>query len=182
VARPGCYLVTSMSNRSHASTSRSEFPFQTSDQAGGASQQQTYGHYDAERDTAASGAIDMSHQASDQDSSLRYHDFGVPQIPGQFQGYEFSPSAPLNWDWTNSIDFTNFTNQYEPQGELVQELENQALTTNEFNVSMPVTSTEPAFQIPQQTQSAPPIAASSQNPLSPPLRPPQRPVVQTGLK
>jgi hypothetical protein len=173
-----------MTDRSHTSSAR-EFAFQTSDQASGASQQQhaqqAYGRYDAERDTNAPGATENPLQAHvQQDPSLRYQAFGVPQQQ-QFAGYGFSPSAPLGWDWTNSIDFSDFTNQYEPQGELVQELQHP-VTTNDFTIPLPVVPTDTVFQTPQQSQGATPIPNSIQNPLSPPPKPPQRPVIQTGVK
>ncbi|KAF2034011.1 hypothetical protein EK21DRAFT_97801 [Setomelanomma holmii] len=157
-----------MTDRTHTN-SADDFAFQTSDQASGASQQQqaqqVYGHYDAERDT---------------NPSSRYQDFGVPQQQ-QYAGYGFSPSAPLNWDWTNSIDFSDFTNQYEPQGELVQELQ-QPVTTNDFSIPLPIEPSDQVFQTPQHSQSATPAPANTQNPLSPPPKPPQRPVIQTGMK
>lgn len=177
-----------MTDRS-ATTSR-DFRFQTSDQAGAPQQnhQQSYGHYDAEGDTNAPSASEGP--AHIQDPSLRFPDFGAQQqhggAQGQFTGFGFSPSSQLGWDWTNSIDFSDFTNQYEPQGELVQELQNQTAPTNDFSIPLPITNTTPAFQSQQSQQHPPstnPTPPAPQNPLSPPPRPPQqRPVVQTGMK
>ncbi|KAF2827931.1 hypothetical protein CC86DRAFT_201972 [Ophiobolus disseminans] len=157
-----------MPDRSQASSSR-DFAFQTSDQAA----QQLYGHYDAEHETAASGA-------TDQDASLRYQAFGVQPPQPQYPGYNFSPSAPLGWDWTNSIDFSDFTAQYEPQGELVQELQHPH-TANDFSIPLPI-AIDSGYQAPQHSQVTTPVPANTQNPLSPPPKPPQRPVVQTGMK
>lgn len=169
-----------MTDRSHASSSR-DFAFQTSDQAAQASQQhpqQSYGHYDVEHDTSAHGATENPLQAHAQDPSLAYQAFGAQQP--QFSGYGFSPSAPLGWDWTNSIDFSEFTTQYEPQGELVQELQHPT-TTNDFSIPLPI-AVDSSYQAPQQSQVTTPVPANTQNPLSPPPKPPQRPAVQTGMK
>lgn len=164
-----------MSNRAHASSARGDFAFPASDQAASASQQ-AYGRYDGDR---------ASNAPAQDAPPLRYQDFTVEQaqqLDGQFQGFPFNPSAPFSWDWTNSLDFAGFTNQYEPQGELAQELQNQTGTINDFNIPMPVTAANGGFQVPPQSQSAPPVTASSQPILSPPPKPPQRPAVQTGVK
>jgi hypothetical protein len=97
-----------MADRSHASSSR-DFAFHNPDQAQHLPQQ-AYGHYDAERDASAPNATENPLQAHVQDPSLRYQAFGVQHPQPQFPGYGFSPSAPLGWDWTNSIDFSEFTN------------------------------------------------------------------------
>ena len=173
-----------MTDRSGA-TSR-DFAFQTSDQAGASQQhpQQSYGRYDAERDTNAPTASELPAQT--QDPSLQYSHFHAqPQhvVPGQFTNFGFSPPAPLGWDWTNSVDFSEFTNQYEPQGELVQELQDQSVPSNDFSIPLPIIAAEPAYQQLQQTQNALPTPTGAQNPLSPPPRPPQqRPIIQTGMK
>ncbi|KAF2120181.1 hypothetical protein BDV96DRAFT_467492, partial [Lophiotrema nucula] len=116
------------------------------------------------------------------DHTLRYPDFGgaqssLPsQAQAQFPNYGFSPGGPLVWDWSNSIEFPDFANHYEPQGELVQELQNQNLPANDFSIPLPVTNADTAvYQSPQPVQ-------GTQNPLSPPPRPPTRPAVQTGMK
>ncbi|KAF1947519.1 BTB/POZ domain-containing protein [Clathrospora elynae] len=179
----------------HAGASSRDFVVQPSDQAAGASQQhaqQPYGRYNGEQDTNAPGASEATIQTSAHDDSITYPNYMAQQqqiAPGQFTGFGFSPSAPLGWDWTNAIDFSDFTNQYEPQGELVQELQNQSITTNDFSVPLPVTTTESAYQAFQHMQSATPApnAIQAQNPLSAPHPPPprptqQRPVVQTGMK
>ncbi|KAF1844272.1 BTB/POZ domain-containing protein [Cucurbitaria berberidis CBS 394.84] len=172
-----------MTDRSGATSQG--FAFQTSDQAGASQHlQQSYGHYDAERDTSAPGA--SKNQAQTQDPSLQYPDFGAhPQhvAPGPFGSFGFGPSAPLGWDWTNSVDFSEFTNQYEPQGELAQELQNQIASSNDFSIPLPIIAPEPNYQQIQQTQSANAEPIGAHNPLSPPPRPPQqRPIIQTGMK
>jgi len=165
-----------MTDRSHASSSR-DFAFQNRDQH---LAQQTYGHYDAERDPTASGANENPLQAHVQDPSLRYQAFGVQHPQPQFPGYGFSPSAPMGWDWTNSIDFSEFTNQFEPQGELLQEHQHPA-TTNDFSIPLPI-AIDTVYQAPQPSQGTTPLISNAQNPLSPPPKPPSRPVVQTSLK
>ncbi|KAJ4373304.1 hypothetical protein N0V83_003598 [Neocucurbitaria cava] len=173
-----------MTDRSGA-TSR-DFAFQPSDQAGASQQhpQQLYGHYDAEHDTKAPTTSDLPAQTQNQ--SLQYSGFHAqPQhvVPGQFGSFGFSPSAPLGWDWTNSVDFSEFTNQYEPQGELAQESQGQIVPTNDFSIPLPIVAAEPAYQQLQQTHNANPTQTAAQNPLLPPPRPAQqRPIIQTGMK
>lgn len=177
----------------HPGATPGDFAFQTSDQASGASQrmQQSYGHYNGERDTNAPGAAEPSSQTADHDPSMRFADFSAQQqqvAPG-FTGFGFSPTAPLGWDWSQSIDFADFTNQYEPQGELVQEFQNQSVSTNDFSIPLPVATAATAYQTFPQLQNTPPATSSAQaqtrTQISPPLppRPTQpRPVVQTGMK
>lgn len=168
-----------MTDRSQASSGR-DFGFQTSDQAGASSQQHpqhAYGQYNADQNTHAPGVVDHPLPAHLQDPSMRYQDFGLPPqqpAPGQYSGYGFSPSAALGWDWTNSIDFTEFTNQYEPQGELVGEIQ-QPLDANDFSIPLPVTNVDPVYQTPHASNVVTPNAGNAQNPLSPPPKPPQRP-------
>jgi hypothetical protein len=176
-----------MTDRANASSSR-DFAVPVSDHAGGAPQQhpqQPYGRYDAEQSTNRSGAS-IPLQAPAQDQSLRYHqDFSAApqqQAFGPLSGYHLGPATPLGWDWTNGLDFSDFTGQYEPQGELVQELQNQPVPTNDFSMPLPVGSIASPFQGSQQPQVTTPTPFNTQNPLSPPPKPPQRPVVQTGMK
>lgn len=175
-----------MTDRSQASSGR-DFGFQTSDQAGATSQQHpqhAYGQYNADQNTNAPGVAENPLPAHLQDPSMRYQDFGLPQqqpAPGQYSGYSFSPSAALGWDWSNSIDFAEFTNQYEPQGELVGEIQ-QPLDANDFSIPLPVTTVDSVYQTPHASNVVTPNAGNAQNPLSPPPKPPQRPVVQTGMK
>ena len=177
-----------MSNQSGAASR--DFGFQTSDQAGGASQQYPqppYNSYNAEQDTSSAEAM---RQAYSHDSSAAYHDYSAQHSeinPGQLTDGGFSLSAPTGWDWANSIDFSDFTNQYEPQGELVQEYQNQVNLTNDFSIPLPVSTENSIYQAFQQHQSATPApnATQPQKSLSPPPPPPQsqqRPVVQTGMK
>jgi hypothetical protein len=176
-----------MTDRSQASSGR-DFGFLTSDQAGGASQQhpqQSFGQYDADQSTNAPGAAENVLPAHLHDPSMRYQAFGInqqqQQVAGQYAGYGFSPSAQLGWDWTNSIDFSDFGAQYEPQGELVEE-QQQAITANDFSIPLPVTAVDSAFQTARASNTVTPSPANAQSVLSPPPKPPQRPVVQTGLK
>lgn len=179
-------------------TSSRDFAFQSTDQSfahlhGGAEAattsaypSQSHDRYDAERNTNATIASSASNQAPVQDPTLRYTDFGAqesplpPQAPGQFPNYSFGPGGPLVWDWNNSIEFPDFTNHYEPQGELVQELQNQNIPSNDFSIPLPVTNADTAFPSTQQIQTT--ASTSTQNPLSPPPKPPRRPAVQTGMK
>jgi hypothetical protein len=182
-----------MTDRSQASSGR-DFGFLPSDQAGGASQQhpqQSFGQYDADHSTDAPGASETGLPAHLHDPSMRYQAFGVqqqqqqvpqvPQVPGQYSGYGFSPSAPLGWDWTNSLDFSEFTGQYEPQGELVDE-QQQTITDNDFSIPLPVTTVDSGFQASHASNTVTPSPANVPSALSPPPKPPQRPVVQTGVK
>ncbi|KAH7406796.1 hypothetical protein DE146DRAFT_405323 [Phaeosphaeria sp. MPI-PUGE-AT-0046c] len=175
-----------MTDRSQASSGR-DFGFQTSDQAGATSQQHpqhAYGQYNADQNANAPGVADTPLPAHLQDPSMRYQDFGLPHqqpAPGQYSGYGFSPSAALGWDWTNSIDFSEFTAQYEPQGELAVEIQ-QPLDANDFSIPLPVSTIESVYQTPHASNVVTPNTANAQNPLSPPPKPPQRPVVQTGMK
>jgi len=121
------------------------------------------------------------------DSSVNYQDFNAQQptlahqrAPAQFPTYNFGPEGPMAWDWASAIDFSDFSSHYEPQGELVQELQNQSTSTNDFSIPQPISNPESAAQSLAQIPGAQPAAA--QNPLSPPPRPPQRPSVQTGMK
>ena len=169
-----------------------DFAFQTSDQAGGGSQpypQQPYTSYNADQDASASEATS---QAQAYDASAVYRDFVAQQhtvAPGQFTGLHFSSAAPTGWDWTNSLDFTEFGSHYEPQGELVQEFQSQVNPTNDFSIPLPVTTADPAYQAFQQPQSttSTPNAPQSQPAVSPQPPPPRsqqqpRPVVQTSMK
>jgi hypothetical protein len=178
-----------MSDRSGA-TSR-DFAFQISDQAGGASQQhpqQFYGGYHAEHNANASEATSQAHS---HDFSAGFHNYtGNAQqhqvMPGHLTGFGLNSSAPAGWD---AIDFSDFTNQYEPQGELVQEYQSQIDPTNDFSIPHPVTAGEAAYQAFPQSQSATPTpnAAQSQGQLSPPPPPAQpqqqqRSANQVGMK
>ncbi|PSN74178.1 hypothetical protein BS50DRAFT_478440 [Corynespora cassiicola Philippines] len=200
-----------MPDQSGHTTSR-DFAFQSTDQSfahqlGGADgatssayPPQASDRYDAEPTTNVPGASAASNQAHAQNPSLAaYADFGAHQTtlaqpsPAPFPGYSFSPGGPMVWDWGSSIDFPDFANHYEPQGELVQELQNQAVPANDFSIPLPVTKIDQASQAPKAPQdpqsiqlssaaSATVAAAGVQNPLSPPPKPPQRPAVQTGVK
>lgn len=181
-----------------------DFAFQSTDQAfahpfGGAEgapapvlqhvfAQQPHQRYETHPATEASITPTTPIQGPTLDQSLRDSDFGVPQgsaphpgaslpLPG---GYSFSPGGPLAWDWGNAIDFTDYTPHYEPQGELVQELQTQQVPNNDFSIPLPVATTDTAHQSAPQPSSAQPAVV--QNPLSPPPRPTQRLSVQTGMK
>ncbi|KAI1509584.1 BTB-POZ domain containing protein [Pyrenophora tritici-repentis] len=164
-----------MSDRSGAASR--DFVFQTSDQAGGGASQPNpqYNGYHAGHDTNAA-EVAAAGQAHGYDASAAYHDYSAQQhqvVASQYAGYSFGP-APTGWDWTNSVDFTDFAHQYEPQGELVQEFQNQANPTNDFSIPLPVTTGEAAYQVFQQNQSATPTpnALQAQISHSPPPPPP----------
>jgi hypothetical protein len=144
---------------------------------------QAHERYEAERAPNAQGALATPDQVSVLDSSLSYMNFNAQQSPvppqgdaGQFSGYDFGAGA---WDWDNSMHFPEFANQYEPQGELVRELQNQN-APNDFSIPLPVTNTHTVYASPQPTPSAHPTTV--QNPLLPPPKPPQKPSIQTGVK
>ncbi|KAF2799656.1 hypothetical protein K505DRAFT_320980 [Melanomma pulvis-pyrius CBS 109.77] len=188
-----------MPDQSGRTTSR-DFAFQGPDQSfahqlGGADAAtstsyppHTHDRYDAERPSNTASAPPPPNQVPMQDASIIYPDFGAPQssVPpqasqSQFPGYSFSPGGPLVWDWNNSLEFPDFTNHYEPQGELVQELQTQSGRANDFIIPLPVVNTDTVYHSPQPLQSAP--STTAQNPLSPPPKPPQRPAnLQTGMK
>jgi hypothetical protein len=156
----GAAQPTPMTDPSQASSGR-DTRFPTSSQAGGVSlqhPQQLYSHYDADHNANAPGASDNP-------------------IPAQLH----PPQAPLGWDWANSIDFSDFTNQYEPQGELLGELQH-TVTANDFSVPLPVPAVDSVYQAPYVPETSTPNQPNVQNPLSPPPKPPSRPVVQTGMK
>ncbi|KAI4944337.1 hypothetical protein J4E86_009395 [Alternaria arbusti] len=176
-----------MSDRPGASSRG--FAFQTYDQAGGAPQQHPqhfYGAYHAEHDVNTTEAASQAHG---HDFAAGYHDYTAAQHPvmaGHFAGLGFGSSVPTGWD---ALDFTDFTDQYEPQGELVQEYPSQADGINNFNIPLPVSAGEASYQAFSQSQSVTPApnVAQSQNQLSPPLPPApaqqqQRPAVQAGTK
>ncbi|KAI4632665.1 hypothetical protein J4E80_000022 [Alternaria sp. BMP 0032] len=176
-----------MSDRPGASSR--DFAFQTYDQAGGAPQQHPqhfYGAYHAEHDVNTTEAASQAHG---HDFAAGYHDYTAAQHPvmaGHFAGLGFGSSVPTGWD---ALDFTDFTDQYEPQGELVQEYQGQADAINNYNIPLPVSAGEAAYQAFSQSQSVTPApnVAQSQNQLSPPLPPApaqqqQRPTVQAGTK
>ncbi|KAF2715596.1 hypothetical protein K504DRAFT_446436 [Pleomassaria siparia CBS 279.74] len=160
--------------------------------------QHQHDRYDADRSSnvsniqnvpaAPSSTNSISQSMQDASSSIRYSDFGPqqnsnpPQVSQpQFPPYSFSPGGPVVWDWTNAIEFPDFTNHYEPQGELVQEFHSQDQSANDFVIPLPIVNSDTVYHPPQAVQSTP--LAMAQNPLSPPPKPPQRPSsLQTGMK
>ncbi|KAF2442916.1 hypothetical protein P171DRAFT_433289 [Karstenula rhodostoma CBS 690.94] len=122
-------------------------------------------------------------QDSALDQSLTYSDFGAPHPGASLPlagGYGFGPGGPLVWDWGNTIDFTHHTPHYEPQGELVQELQTQQAPKDHYSIPFPVATTNTTHQSPPQPSSAQPAVV--QNPLLPPPRPTHRLSVQAGMK
>ncbi|KAL1801040.1 hypothetical protein ACET3X_001382 [Alternaria dauci] len=183
-----------MSDRSGAPSR--DFAFQTSDQASGASQQHPqhfYGGYHHAEHNANANAVEPTSQTHSHGFPTGFPDYAVNTqqhqvMPAHFNGFGFNSSAPAGWD---AIDFSDFTNQYEPQGELVQEYQSQVHPTNDFSIPHPVAAGEPAHQAFPLSQSATttPNAAQSQNQSSPPPPPPpaqpqqpQRPAVHAGMK
>jgi hypothetical protein len=125
-----------------------DFGFQSSDQAG--QYPRAYGRYDApEANIYTQGDYATPNQAFPQEQPSIYPDYSLQQpqqiAPGQVRSYHgFDPNAQAAaWNWTQSVDFTDFTTQYEPQGELIQELHNRKDPTNEFSVPLPVNSLPP---------------------------------------
>ncbi|KAF2873981.1 hypothetical protein BDV95DRAFT_487900 [Massariosphaeria phaeospora] len=147
---------------------------------------QAHDRYNGENATNGVGAASLSDQAAAQNTPLNYPDFGAHHTlpshatPGQFATFGASFGAPLLWDWNNSLDFPEFANHYEPQGELVEELRNQTVPSNDFSIPLPITHPDAIYQSPQTTPGL--GVAATQNPLSPPPKPPRRPAVQTGMK
>ncbi|PVI01227.1 hypothetical protein DM02DRAFT_525509 [Periconia macrospinosa] len=90
---------------------------------------------------------------------MTYHDFSAPHQaePDQFTGFELHSGAPLTWDWANPNGYSDFSNHYEPQGELVQELQAQSTAAdNDFSLPLPVNLPEtPSFHSPQQYSNVP---------------------------
>jgi hypothetical protein len=117
------------------------------------------------------------------DPSLSYQSFDTHQqsMPGVYPGYEFNNQTQMGWDWTNSIDFSGFTDHYEPQGELVGELQH-AVTANDFSIPLPVAKVDQIYQAPSAPEIVNVTPPTAQTPFSPPLKPPQRPAIQTSLK
>lgn len=168
-----------------------DFAFQSTDQSVGqsfgeeapqqaSSAQQQY-RYEARPATNGPFVPSEPTQASALDQSSRYPDFGahhsslpqpgpLGQLPG---GYDFNSNAPLVWDWGQGIEFADYTPQYEPQGELVQELQTQQAPTNEFSIPLPVTNTDTVY---------PPPQPAVQKPLSSSPKPAQQLPVQTSMK
>ncbi|KAL5118004.1 hypothetical protein ACEQ8H_004150 [Pleosporales sp. CAS-2024a] len=178
-----------MTHRSQPGNPR-DLVYPTSDPAAASTHQPAphlaYGRYDGDQDA---NAPEHRLPAQLHNPALSYPQFGghaqqpLPlPLPAQFPGYGYSNSLPAGWDWANSIDFPDMTTQYEPQGELIAELQ-QAGTANDFSIRLPVAPADTPFY--NSTHGAavaalhPPLAHT---PLSPPPKPPQRPVVTTGMK
>lgn len=47
--------------------------------------------------------------------------------------HSFDPYAQAAWDWSQSLDFTQLPTPYEPQGELIQELQDRKLPADAFS-------------------------------------------------
>jgi hypothetical protein len=161
-------------------TSSRDFALQSTDQVFGADGATTSNstapthRYDPENTANTSNAPSDAHQTAP-DALLS---FGQQQSPDDFANYNYSPSGPLVWDWNNSIDLdSEFTHHYEPQGELVQELQNQHNPNQDFSIPLPVSVQDSIYQYPLQTPT--PASTVPLNPLSPPPPPQQRPTVKT---
>lgn len=167
-----------MPDHSGAASSR-DYAFQSSGQAGKHAQR-PFDQYDTEHDTNANNAPSTSARTHAHDLLINYPDFNAQEPPqGQFATYGFDSEAPLAWDWGGAMDFSEFTNNYEPQGELIQEPRNQGVSANDFNIAHLASTSESAYRSSHQPQGA---APGAQKPFSPPPRPPQRPAIQTGMK
>ncbi|KAF2492137.1 hypothetical protein BU16DRAFT_551847 [Lophium mytilinum] len=163
-------------------TSSRDFAFQSTDQdfahGADAATASTASHstnrYVPESTTNASNAPSDAHRTAPDDLLRGYN----PQhSPDAFANYSYSPGGPLVWDWNNSIDFSEFAHHYEPQGELVQELQNQNNPSQDFSIPLPVSVHDSIYQSPLQTPNT--ATAPVQNPLSPPPPPQQRPTITT---
>ena len=183
-------------------TSSRDFAFQSTDQAFGLGgdpsttpfRSNPSDRYDPESNANVSDApsnpiaSSSANQTPTQETVLRPPDLSTQQqgltgqSPGAFANYAYSPGGPLVWEWNNSIEFPELAHHYEPQGELVQELQSQHLPSQDFSIPLPVTFQDAIYQSPQQIPSLP--ATATQNPLSPPPPPPprQRPVLHTAMK
>lgn len=183
-------------------TSSRDFAFQSTDQAFGLGgdpsttpfRSNHSDRYDPESNANVSGApsnpvaSSSANQTPTQETVLRPPDLSAQQqgltgqSPGAFANYAYSPGGPLVWDWNNSIEFPELAHHYEPQGELVQELQSQHLLSQDFSIPLPVTYQDSIHQSPQQIPSVP--GTATQNPLSlpPPPPPRQRPVLHTAMK
>ncbi|KAH9872295.1 hypothetical protein IAQ61_005130 [Plenodomus lingam] len=168
-----------------------EFGFLTSDHAGAPPRQpqrQQYGSYMTGGSTNVPDHSTVIAQAGVQDPALSYGDFDAQQrVAPPYANFGYNPAAALNWGWNNALEFNDFSNQYEPQGELVQEFQQQPLPSNDFTIPVPVSAEATDYHRFQQLHSATSTltATPSQNPFTPPL-PPQlsqtRPHVQAGVK
>jgi hypothetical protein len=149
---------------------------------------QPHQRYETQPATNASIAPPTPTQGSALDLPLTFSGSGEPQDPAPHPGapahvpadYGFGPGGPLVWDWGDAIDFTDCTPHYEPQGELVQELQAQRAPNTDFSIPLPVAPTDTPYQSPPQPSSVQPAVV--QNPLSPPPRPTRRLSVQTSMK
>ena len=102
---------------------------------------QAYGRYDAPEGNAyAQGGYATPKQVFPQTPPIAYPNQSSQQqqqlAPGQFPGYcSFDPYEQAARDWTQSVDLTTFLPAaYEPQGELIQELQDRKDPTNEFSI------------------------------------------------
>ncbi|KAF2011025.1 hypothetical protein BU24DRAFT_436347 [Aaosphaeria arxii CBS 175.79] len=86
----------------------------------------------------------------------------------------------MNWDWNNSIDLSAYSSQYEPQGELVQDFQNQASSSKDFSVPLPGTVHGLLSQSPALIQNT--TSANAPTPLSAPPKLMQNPTGQMSMK
>lgn len=158
-------------------------------------QQHQQHRYAAQSATNAAGAPTTPTQASSLDQSLRQPEFGAHQhsvsqtgASQPFQSaYGFNSSAALAWDWGSTIGFADYPSQYEPQGELVHELQTlHAPAATDFSIPLPLTGARANALVGALHPSPRPVlsvqSAVAQNPLSPPPKPTKRLSVQTGMK
>ncbi|KAF2843509.1 hypothetical protein M501DRAFT_994453 [Patellaria atrata CBS 101060] len=109
----------------------------------------------------------------------------ITHSPPGFAGFDYTNSVPM-WDWDNTIiDFNEIAHAYQPQGELVQELQNQHPPAQDFTIP-PVQlqahdSIPPPSQSPIATLNTPTSNHAEQPPST--LPPPSRPTsIYTGMK
>ncbi|KAL9089820.1 MAG: hypothetical protein Q9165_005614 [Trypethelium subeluteriae] len=70
-----------------------------------------------------------------EDTGLRSH----PRNIFEPESVNYFPGAPLTWEWDSPEDFQDIAQNYEPQGELVNEVEGQRSLEHDFNFREVVT-------------------------------------------
>ncbi|KAF1986425.1 hypothetical protein K402DRAFT_454405 [Aulographum hederae CBS 113979] len=82
-----------------------------------------------------------------------------------YTNYGYTPGGPLVWDWTDPVNLPDYQPYFEPQGELLNELQNQQSSTQDF-------SPHPPFPTPQVVTQFPNPFLASQPRFAQPALPP----------
>ena len=198
----------SMSEQQRRRSSAHDFGFQSTDQSyahafGGAEEactQQAFSahqhhRYAAHLATNASGAPTTPTQSSPLEQSLIRQGFGAQRKSLSQAGasaplqsnYGFHHSTALAWDWGNATGIVDYPPQYEPQGELVQELQNQhAPAAADFSIPLAAINVNANASASALHPSPRPVLPAQSSvphkPLPIPPRPAQRLSLQTGMK